>query len=207
MNNPFGKTAVVTIDLHRGHLDPNVATLPLTDEQSERVVEENKKFLAKCREQHIPVIHVVTVYRNVDEILNNRYWNDIQTHTKASRKNIYKHNMLNSPGTELMPGIYEQGDYIVSTKKRYNCFYQTDLQFLLESLQVETILFTGVNTNSCVLASSTYASCLNYRVVIVKNCVDSMDGPELHEAALKVIESAYGSTYSSEEILSRIASV
>jgi nicotinamidase-related amidase len=57
-----------------------------------------------------------------------------------------------------------------------------------------------------VLATSTYASCLNYRVVIVKDCVDSMDGPELHEAALKVIESAYGSAYSSEEILSRIAS-
>ena len=29
---PYGRTAVVTIDLHRGHLDPDVATMPLPAE-------------------------------------------------------------------------------------------------------------------------------------------------------------------------------
>ncbi|MBA4493947.1 cysteine hydrolase family protein [Paenactinomyces guangxiensis] len=204
MNKLLGKCAVLTIDLHRGHLDPSVATLPLSTEQSERVVKENSEFLRQIRELNIPVIHVVTAYRSQEEILNNRYWKDIQSDDSASRKNILNHNLKDSAGLELMPGVFEDGDYVVDTKKRYNCFLHTDLKFLLDSLQIETLLITGVNTNSCVLATSTYASCLDYRVVIVKNCVDSMDGPELHEAALKVIESAYGSVKDSKQLLEEL---
>ena len=198
------KYGVITIDLHRGHLDPTVATLPLSPAQSKRVVEANVQFLLHCREMNIPVIHVVTAYRNKEEIINNRYWSDIQTEPGASRKNILHHNLFGSPGLELMSGIFQEGDHIVSTKKRYNCFLHTDLQFLLDSLGIDTLLITGVNTNSCVLATSTYASCLDYRVVVIENCVDSMDGPDLHEAAVKVIRSAYGKVLESEEVIKEI---
>jgi nicotinamidase-related amidase len=204
MSNPIGKCAVLTIDLHRGHLDPTVATLPLSVEQSERVVEENYNFLKQSRNLNIPIIHVITSYRNTEEILTNRYWNDIQSDNNASRKNILNHNLENSKGLELMPRIFEDGDYIVTTKKRYNCFLYTDLKFLLDSMEIDTLLITGVNTNSCVLATSTHASCLDYRVVVVENCVDTMDGPELHEAAIKVIKSAYGKVKNSQDLLDEI---
>ncbi len=36
-------TAIVTIDMHRGHLDSQVATMPAKTEDAERVIE------AKCR--------------------------------------------------------------------------------------------------------------------------------------------------------------
>ena len=46
--------AVVAIDLHRGHLDPAVATMPLA---ADRVVAENARFLRDCRAAGIPIVH------------------------------------------------------------------------------------------------------------------------------------------------------
>ena len=54
------RTAVVTIDLHRGHLDPEVATMPLDTASAARVTAANAALLTSPRELKLPVIHVLT---------------------------------------------------------------------------------------------------------------------------------------------------
>ena len=49
--------AVVAIDLHRGHLDPAVATMPLEPAAAARVVAANQRFFAWCRSVAIPIVH------------------------------------------------------------------------------------------------------------------------------------------------------
>src|SRR5262249_56086919 len=63
--------AVIAIDLHRGHLDPSVATMPLEAGTAARVVAANARFLRWCRTSSIPVFHCVTTYRNAEEIRAN----------------------------------------------------------------------------------------------------------------------------------------
>jgi nicotinamidase-related amidase len=58
--------AVVAIDLHRGHLDPSVATMPAAPEVAARLVAANLRFLDAARAAGIPVIHCVTRYRDAD---------------------------------------------------------------------------------------------------------------------------------------------
>ena len=58
------RPAVVTIDLHRGHLDPAVATLPLPAENAAALVDRAVPLLDAYRELGVPVIHVITAYRN-----------------------------------------------------------------------------------------------------------------------------------------------
>jgi nicotinamidase-related amidase len=54
-----------------------------------------------------------------------------------------------SRSCELIPQLYDSGqDWVVNTKKRYNCFVETDLDFLLHTHGINTLLLTGVNTNS-----------------------------------------------------------
>ena len=60
----------MTIDLHRGHLDPEIGTLPLPEEKARRVIENCIYILNEARKRRIPIIHVVTVYRNIEEILS-----------------------------------------------------------------------------------------------------------------------------------------
>src|SRR5688572_21328580 len=59
-------TAVVTIDLHNGHLDPVHATVPVGPELAERVVRGAHDVLVFAREQGIPVVHVTVTFREVE---------------------------------------------------------------------------------------------------------------------------------------------
>lgn len=184
--------AVVTIDLHRGHLDPSVATLALPEDKAAAVVSHSAALLAEFRQLGVPIIHVVTSYRNTDEILNNRYWNRQAEKGDGSRGNIAGHNLEGMPGLELMPGIVGPGDAIVATKKRYDCFIGTDLQMVLEAGGHDSLLVMGVNTNSCVIATALAASVRDYAVFVIREAVDTMMGQDLHDAALAIIEASFG---------------
>jgi biuret amidohydrolase len=192
------KPAVVSIDLHRGHLDDG-ATLPLDRATARRVLEANLGFLHEARRLAVPVVHVVTEYRNRDEIASNPFWRAISG-SSDTRGNMMSHNLSGSPGTELMPGIAREGDVIVGGKRRYDCFHATDLEFTLRNLGVNTLLITGVNTNSCVLATTIIASTKDFGCVLISDCVDTVDGPDLHQAAIVCVERAFGWVSTSHEV-------
>jgi nicotinamidase-related amidase len=195
------RLGIVAIDLHRGHLDPAVATMPLEAAAAARVVAANERFLRWARDAGIPVFHCVATYRDSDEIASNPAWRARAADPNNPRKNVLKHNIIGMPGCEVMPELLAPSDFIVDAKKRYDCFIATDLDLSLRAHGVDTVLIVGVNTNSCVMATSAAACCRDYAVVAVSDCVDTMDGPELHAAALRVIATAFGRVANSDEIM------
>jgi biuret amidohydrolase len=195
------KAAVIAIDLHRGHLDMDVATMPTSPEVAKRVIAANKQLFDWCRSIGIPVIHLLTQYRDVPEIASNPFWRTRAEDPKATRKNVLRHNLKGMPGVAIMPELYDrERDLVVDTKKRYDCFLGTDLDFTLRAHGINTLLITGVNTNSCVLATTTAANVRDYAVIVVKDCVETMDGPALHEAGLLCISTAFGFVLTTEDI-------
>ncbi len=197
------RLAVVTIDMHRGHLDPSVATMPLSAEVSARVVHANVELLAAARQQGIPVVHVVTAYHGVEEIASNPWWSAVAD-TDATRKNVLRHQLPGSPGLDVMPEVLDREyDIVVMNKKRYDCFHATELDHVLRSRRVDTVLLTGVNTNSCVLATTVSGNAKDYAMVVIEECVSTMD-PALHEAALAVIDQAFGWVATIKEVVSAL---
>ena len=192
------KPAVLTIDLHRGHLGEG-ATLPLRQAEARRVVDANIGFLDEARRRGVPVVHVVTEYRTREEIATNPFWRAISG-TNVTRGNMMSHNLAGSPGTELMPGIHIEGDVVVGGKRRYDCFNATDLEFTLRNLGVNTLLITGVNTNSCVLATTIIASTKDFGCIVIADCVDTVDGSDLHKSALACVERAFGWVSNSSDV-------
>jgi nicotinamidase-related amidase len=195
------KAAVVAIDLHRGHLDMSVATMPTTPEVAQRIIAANDRLFRWCRNAGIPVIHLVTSYRDEAEIRANPFWRTRAEDPTTTRKNVLRHNIIGGPGCTVMPQLLSARDWVVNTKKRYDCFVGTDLNFLLRTHGINTLLITGVNTNSCVLATTVAANVQDYSVVVVEDCVDTMDGPALHDAGLKCISTAFGLVMSAEAII------
>jgi nicotinamidase-related amidase len=191
--------AVVTIDMHRGHLDPAVATMPLPPEAAARVTEANKVLVDGARALGVPVIHVVTSYHDVGEIASNPWWERVAG-TDATRSNVLGHQLPGSPGLEVMPGLLDPADVVVHNKKRYDSFVATELDHVLRARGIKTVLLTGVNTNSCVLATTVSANARDYAAVVVEDCVDTMDR-SLHESALSLIRQAFGWTATASEIL------
>jgi len=194
------RPAVVAIDLHRGHLDMEVATLPPPADLAAQVVTANKRFNDACRARSIPIIHVVSQYRDPSETAGNPFWRTKVDQAGDTRKNQFRHNLAGSPGLEIMPGLFADGDLVIDSKKRKDCFFATDLDFALTARAVNTLLITGVNTNSCVLATVAAANSLDYLPIVVEDCTGSMDGSEVHAAALLCIKTALGFTLNSDAV-------
>jgi nicotinamidase-related amidase len=119
------KAAVVAIDLHRGHLDMAVATMPTSPEVAKQVIAANKRLFDWCRAKGIPIIHLLTQYRDVPEIKVNPFWRTRAEDPNATRKNVLRHNIKGMPGVAIIPELYDERDVVVDTKKRYDCFLGT----------------------------------------------------------------------------------
>jgi nicotinamidase-related amidase len=89
----------------------------------------------------------------------------------------------------------------VKGKKRYSAFYATDLEFLLQRRNVDTLILAGINTTTCVLCTAFEATNRDFRVVIASDAVDSMDGEEMHRFALRLMEAAIGWPLTNQQIL------
>ena len=201
------RTAVIAIDMHRGHLDPAVATLPLPAERCAPVVKRAAALFADLRARGVPIVHVVTEYRDAAEIAANPFWKAAHDDPSKARRGILRHNLAGSPGTEIIAELHDGRDLVVRSKKRYSVFQPTDLEFVLRRrLGVDTVILAGINTTTCVLCAAFEATNRDFRVIVAADAVDSMDGEEMHRFALRLIEAAIGWPLRNEEIARALGS-
>jgi nicotinamidase-related amidase len=199
------RTACVAIDMHRGHLDPEVATLPLTAERCGPVIARTAALFHDLRARGVPIVHVVTEYRDSEEILSNPFWSAIHDDPGKARKGMRRHNLMGSRGTEIIPKLKAESDFVVRNKKRYSPYLGTDLLFLLRSrLKVDTLILAGINTTSCVLCCAFDSTNYDFRVVIAADAVDSMDGEEMHHFALRLMAATVGWPMTNAEIVTAL---
>src|SRR5687768_6536081 len=199
-------TVAVAIDMHRGHLDPEVATLPLPAERCGPVVKRAAALFAGLRERGVPIVHVVTEYRDSAEIAANPFWKAAHDDPAKARRGILRHNLAGSPGTEIIAELRDPRDLVVHGKKRYSSFHATDLEFVLRrTLGVDTVILAGINTTTCVLCAGFEATNLDFRVIVAADAVDSMDGEEMHRFALRLMGAAIGWPMTNADILETLS--
>jgi ureidoacrylate peracid hydrolase len=85
---------------------------------------------------------------------------------------------------ELSP---QPGDMVVE-KQRSSAFVGTNLDLLLRSNHIQSVIVTGVVTQGCVMATASSALLHDYYVTVVNDCVASAK-KELHDAALMLMKS------------------
>lgn len=206
------KTAVLTIDAHRGHLDPEVATMPCDPETAKRVTENIISVCDLARTKDIPVVHVVVKRRRIpgigSEAATQPFFKAVaainETVTPGRTSQVINHNLEGSPQLQLMPGIFKDGDYVIDTKKRKSVFYGTDLEILLRVLGVDTLLLLGVNTNTCVQNCAFDCHNMDISPVVIEEGVDSMYGKDLHEFGLQNIIRCLGWVLTIDELKEKI---
>jgi len=84
----------------------------------------------------------------------------------------------------------EPGDIVVS-KHRYSAFHNTDLDLILRSNGIRSVIITGVVTNVCVETTAREAFVRDYYVVVVDDGTAAYV-PEDHVATLKNIDRFFG---------------
>jgi biuret amidohydrolase len=210
------ETAIVAIDMHRGHLDPAIATMPASPEDCERVVANAAALLDFARSRGVPVIHVILVHRRIpglgSEAMTQPYWRAVAEIRDATDRlspgrpsTTTDHNIEGSPGTEIIPALYRPGDFVIDNKKRLDCFMGTDLDMLLENVGARTVCLMGINTNTCVMNTAFTAFNKNYQVVVLSDCVASMYGEDLHVLGLQNVARCLGWVIDNDTFMEKIA--
>ena len=104
-----------------------------------------------------------------------------------------------SAGQEVIPELAPQdGDWIVK-KYRSSAFWGTNLDMLLRSNGIQSIVVTGCTTEGCVESTARDGLFADYYVVIPEDCVASDDRAQ-HDASLLLMRHRFDLA-SSEEIL------
>jgi biuret amidohydrolase len=195
------KTAVVSIDMHRGHLDPS-PDCPCPAPRARDVVAPIDAFHDSVRSLGVPIIHVRSVLRRggADDLNGiSAAWRRTFPLHVGDIPNSEAHAIEGSRWTEFVTRV-EPGDLIVETKRRLSAFYPTDLDFLLRNMRVETIVLNGGFTDCCVLNTAFDANNHNYRVLVARDLVRGTDG-HLEAAALAMVSLHLGLVVDSADLI------
>jgi len=170
LRNPR-RAAVIGIDLQNDFLENGA----LPCKRFSALIQPLQQFYGAVRARHIPILYICDNHRKEDPELE--IWED--------------HTIEGTWGAEIVRELWPgPGDYVI--KKRYfNGFIQTDLQKILDHLNVGTILFTGWRTHVCIAQTAIDAFQRGYRTMVVRDGVNSTTKEE-HEFGLSLLQVNYG---------------
>jgi nicotinamidase-related amidase len=115
----------------------------------------------------------------------------------ATEGDVLSYTADGSEGQELVPELeVEDGDLVVK-KYRSSAFAGTNLDLLLRSNGVETVVITGATTEGCVESTARDAMFSDYYVVLVEDCVASDDRAQ-HDASLFLMKHRFDIAQSGE---------
>jgi nicotinamidase-related amidase/flavin reductase (DIM6/NTAB) family NADH-FMN oxidoreductase RutF len=204
------KAALVMIDNTRGHLDPEVATMPIPPKEASALIANSRRVLDFIRHRGKSIVHVYLEFPGASAMAN-PFMRAVEesglslipwTHSKLS-----KHNVPGSVQAEIVSELAPvAGEHILNGKRRPSAFFGTGLEELLSSLQVDTVILMGVNTNTSILHTALDAFSRDYKVIVLADCVTSMYGHDLNDLALMNIEYCVGWVMSSAEFVSKVES-
>jgi nicotinamidase-related amidase len=87
------------------------------------------------------------------------------------------------PGAAIHPAVAPAAGDVVVTKRRVSAFAGSDLDVVLRSAGIDTLVLTGIATSGVVLSTLRQAADLDYRLtVLADGCLDA--DPQVHDVLL-----------------------
>jgi nicotinamidase-related amidase len=184
--NP-GHTALLLIDMQRDFVDPDGAFGELGVDLSmyRESVPRLANLLEHARRAPALVVHVQNTTlpdRMSDSPAQIRF--NLRMH--AGRRGgdaPLRYSIAGTPGNDFVEELAPRGDELVVRKHRSSAFWGTDLELLLRSNGIKTVVIGGCTTEGCVESTARDAMFNDLYVVIAVDCVAS-DDREQHEASL-----------------------
>ena len=196
-------TAVISIDMHRGHLDDS-PDCPCPAPRARELVAPIDAFHDEVRALGGRIVHVKSTLRpdGVDDIrgIPSAWRRTFPLHV-GPIPNADAHAIEGSPWTEWVTRV-EPSDMRVENKRRLSAFYPTDLDFLLRNQRITTVVLDGGFTDCCVLNTAFDANNHNYRVIVLRDLVRGTD-PHLEAAALTMVSLHLGLVMASQDLLAQ----
>jgi len=94
-------------------------------------------------------------------------------------------------------------DDVVVLKHCYSGFQGTELEFILRSLNVSTVVISGTMTNFCCGATAREAYWRGFKVIFGSD-ITATDDDDMHEAELRTLRRGYARIMTSSDIIARL---
>ena len=171
-----GNTVLVVIDIQKSAFMDHKAGIPVMDGYRENM-ERAKSVVDAAHETGTPVIFFQEIHRR-NKIDYGRELDGIED----------IHCLEGEPGTPVAAEEMDMrdDDYFIH-KRRYSCFFGTELEILLKGLKAETLIMVGGMTDVCVHYSFVDGHQHDYYVRVVEDCVGGTS-PAAHQASLNAME-------------------
>jgi biuret amidohydrolase len=208
------QAVVVTVDLQREYLDEEVGESVVEPDEAIRVLESNRILLDAARAAGIPVVHAYVV-RQPHEHAAGIYFGGLD-YMKAAQDNGISQSphrpprtrmdrAVGTPASEVPAACVAPGDIHIADKKGLDSYLHTELEFLLSRvIKPRFVILTGINTDTCVYATTFTTANLGYSPIVVADCVASMRGKDSHVMALELMSRSIAWVLTLDEMLAHI---
>ena len=153
--------------------------------QKDRLIKNINELTIFVRDNEIPVIWIRQIHK--------KDLSDLQ-------KNAQPAVIENTEGAQLIDGLIVRDIDLSVKKTNYSGFFKTNLDDLLESLNVDTLIVGGINTHACVRTTVIDAYQRNWDIIVAKDCVASWD-KEHQDVTMRYFEPKIAKVLTNEEII------
>jgi nicotinamidase-related amidase len=193
------RTALINVDTQRCFVEGSLLSVPDGKDLLHRI----NRLSEACRAAGALVVHT-------------RGWlrRDTQTHGVAREivppfiRELYTEGASTAELDDAL--VVADGDLVVD-KPRYGAFTGTDLELLLRSRGIDTVLVTGINTNICCETTARETAQLDFRVFFVSDgtATSDMNGvsaADLQRATCASLGMVFAQIATVDELIDKLAS-
>ena len=180
-------TALLLIDMQVDFIDPQglFGTLGIDLSMYDAIRPRLAGLLAAARERGVLVVHVQNTAlpgRGSDSTAQIRF--NLRMHEQARRDGAaLRYTLPGTPGQDFVPELAPVDGEVVVPKYRSSGFWGTNLELVLRSNGIKTVVVGGCTTEGCVESTARDAMFTDHYVVIAEDCVGS-DDKDQHEASM-----------------------
>ncbi len=170
-----GQPVLIVIDIQGGESPSGESAIPFMPGYAE-AMDRVPAVVHAARESGVPVIFFQEAHRP-----------DLVDFGRELDGAEGVHLLEGEPGTELASNLGVRADDYVIRKRRYSCFYGTELEILLKGLRADTLFLVGGHTDVCVHYTFVDAHQHDYFCRVIEDCVAG-SSTEAHDASLRAME-------------------
>jgi len=179
-------TALLLMDFQRMVVDAYAV-------DKEALLDRVRRLAEAARNSGAMVIHVVVSFQLYYPEVSRR--NSVFSGLKAAGLLA-----LGDPTAEIDPKLTPQPGDAVVRKQRVSAFTGTNLDMILRSNNIDTLLLTGILTQGVVLSTLRHAADMDYRAVVVADGCSDKD-PEVQRVLMEKIFPFQAAVATVEEVI------
>jgi ureidoacrylate peracid hydrolase len=192
------RTALINVDMQNCFVEGSPVAAP----DGLKLLDRINRLAAACRKAGILVIHTAHVFRpdgsNIGMLGQTQ---------PLSREGIFAKGSVSAALHNKL--VVDPRDIIVE-KPRFGAFHSTDLELVLRSRGIDTVIISGIATNVCCETTAREAMVRDFRVIFLSDGtatipMGGLSAADMQKATCATLGFIFGQVLTVDEVMGKIA--